>query len=50
MDITLKEFLQKKIQRLEIQNIELQEALITRPPDQYQLKYQMLLEKITQED
>ena len=49
MDASLLEFYEKKIQRLELENLQLQEELLDKPTDDYKLKYQLLLDKMAEE-
>lgn len=49
MDSSLRDYYEKKIRSLELDNILLQEQLITKPRDDYQLKYELLLAKTTEE-
>lgn len=46
----MREFYEKKIQRLELENIQLQEDLYCRPKDEFKLKYELLLEKLAEEN
>jgi len=46
MDASMREFYERKIQRLELENIELQEKVYCRPGDEFKLKYELLLEKL----
>ena len=50
MDASMREFYERKIQRLELENIELQEKVYCRPGDEFKLKYELLLEKLAQEN
>lgn len=50
MEASLREFYEKKIQRLELENIQLQEDLYCRPKDEFKLKYELLLEKLAEEN
>ena len=48
MDASLREFYERKVQRLEMENIELQERIYDRPKDEYKIKYELLLEKLAE--
>ena len=44
------EYYQKKTHRLELELIHAQDIIASRPIDDYKIKYELLLEKVSEED